>query len=571
MRRILALLLLAALAAGCRTAEGLNLFPGEPVTLFAGGTIYVDPFEPPVEALAVRGGRVVDLGREREVRARIAGELVRVDLRGGVAVPGLTDAHGHVAGYGASLETVPLRDARSYAQVIQRVALQAKRQAPGTWITGRGWDQSLWDVPEFPHHAELSAAVPDHPVLLRRVDGHAALANEKALGLAGLLFEDGVPEIEGGRVEVDARGVPTGMLIDTAMNLVGRLVPDAGPDDVRRQILRAQEALLAQGLVCVHDMGIDTETARIFEELEAEGRLALRVVSYLWGNDGLPRATLARYPRPADLDPASRLRVMGTKLMLDGALGSRGAALLEPYADAPDERGLLRMDLEVFLSRVRPLVRAGLQPATHAIGDRANRMVLDAYERLADELPGFRALRPRVEHAQVVSRADWERFDALDAIASMQPTHATTDMRWAEDRLGPERVIGAYAWRRLTAEPALLAFGSDFPVESPDPREGLYAARTRMDQEGRPEGGWFADQALSGAEALATFTRGAARAAREEHARGSLGVGFFADMTVLDVDPVRCEPAELLTGRVLMTVVDGEVVHESLPARAQRP
>ncbi len=570
------ILVLAALLAslglvGCRTPDGRYYFQIEQATLFHNGTIYVDPAEPPVEAVLVRGKRIAAVGNERDLRKALGRGYKSVDLQGGVAVPGLSDAHGHIAGYGASLESVPLRDTRSFAQVVARVKAQAARQKPGTWISGRGWDQSLWDVQEFPHHAALSAAVPEHPVLLRRVDGHAAIANELALRKAELLFEDAVPVIEGGRVEVDAKGHPTGMLIDTAMGLVSRHIPEAGPDDTRRQILRAQEALLAQGLVCVHDMGIDAETAAIFEELDGEGKLDLRVISYLWGNSGLDAKTMARYPRPEDASPEGHLRIIGTKLMLDGALGSRGAALIEAYSDAPDEHGLMRMDLETFLTRARTLARAGLQPATHAIGDRANRMLLDAYATLRDEDPNFPALRPRIEHAQIVAAGDWPRFEELGVVASMQPTHATTDMRWAEARIGDERLKGAYAWRRLVEDPGWLAFGSDFPVESPDPIEGLYAARTRMDKQGLPEGGWLSDQALSGAEALRAFTRGAAFAAHEEETRGHLAVGCFADMTVLDTDPVLCEPAKLLEAKVLMTVIDGVVVHTSVPAKAARP
>jgi len=570
----LALVVLAlglATLGGCQTAGGFGLFRNPPATLFHNATFYLSPDQPPVEAVVVRGKRIAMVGKERDLRRQLPRGYKSIDLGGGVAVPGLMDAHGHVAGYGASLESVSLRDAGSYAELIARVKAQAARQAPGTWITGRGWDQSLWEVSAFPHHAELSAAVPDHPVLLRRVDGHAALANELALERAGLNYEDSIPLIEGGRVETDERGIPTGMLIDTAIRLVGRHVPDPGPEDIRRQILRAQEALLAVGLVCVHDMGIDPETARIFEELDEAGELELRVIAYLWGNDGMDTKALQRYPREEDASAEEHLRIIGAKLMLDGALGSRGAALLEPYADAPHEHGLLRMDLEGYLARVRALTRAGLQPATHAIGDAANRMLLDAYAQMKQEDPFFPGLRPRIEHAQVVAPSDWGRFEELGVIASMQPTHATTDMRWAEARLGSERLEGAYAWRRLVGDPGHLAFGSDFPVESPDPLEGLYAARTRMDREGSPAGGWLPDQALTGTEALSAFTRGAAYAAHEEEQRGRLEVGYFADMSVLDTDPVRCEPEELLEARVLMTVIDGKIVHDNTAPDGANP
>jgi len=370
-------------------------------------------------------------------------------------------------------------------------------------------------------------------------------------------------------VIVDADGRPTGVLVDTAIALVGRHQPPPGRAANRRRILLAQDALLAHGLVGVHTMGMSPEVASIYEELAAEGRLRLRVIGYLWANDGLSEAAAARYPRPEDADPSEGLRIIGCKLMMDGALGSRGAALLAPYEDAPEQAGLPRMSPEAFQARVDAVADAGLQPATHAIGDRANRIVLDAYARRAERDPGFARLRPRIEHAQVVAPEDWERFAAQGVVPSMQPTHATSDMRWAEARLGPERVLGAYAWRRLAPDVGALAFGSDFPVESPSPLEGLYAARTRQDREGAPEGGWQPDQRLDAREALAAFTIGVARAAREERLRGKLLPGYFCDMTVLDVDPIECEPADLLSARVRMTVIDGEVVHRAPPGERE--
>jgi len=546
----------------------LDLEPGtfwDGYTVFFNGTIYTDPFEEPVGSLLVDpAGLVQGAGFELDPAARADLERVGfrlVDLRGGTAIPGLQDAHGHVSGLGAALEEVDLVGSTSYAEVIERIAARAAREPAGTWITGRGWDQTRWPENAFPDHGALSRAVPDHPVLVRRVDGHAALANARALELAALLGAEPVPEIEGGRVLVDESGRVTGVLIDTAMGLVARHVPEGGREQLRRRILLAQDALLAQGLVCVHDMGIDPEEAELYAQLDARGELKLRLISYLYGNGGIAPEVARRFPRAEDLDPASKLRILGAKLMMDGALGSRGAALLAPYADAPREVGLLRMSAEDFARRVDAVVAAGLQPATHAIGDRANRIVLDVYaERLAAD-PSFAALRPRVEHAQIVSAADWSRFDDLGIVASMQPTHATSDMRWAEARVGPDRVRGAYAWRRLTADPRRLAFGSDFPVEHPSPLAGLYAARTRTDEDGSPSGGWLPDQRLDAREAVAAFTQGAAWAAREETSRGKLVEGFACDMTVLSVDPIRCSPAELLSAEVLFTVVDGEVVY----------
>ena len=543
---------------------------GPGVTIFTNGTIYTDPFDEPVGALYVDDATGMVLAAREAPSVTRLEQLTAlgagfVDLRGGTAIPGLQDGHGHIGGLGAALEEVDLVGCASYEEVVARIAARAERQPKGTWITGRGWDQTLWPGAEFPDHEALSRAVADHPVLVRRVDGHAALANAMALEQAGLLDADPVPTIEGGRVIVNELGRPTGVLIDTAMGFVGTHIPGSDRATERRRLLLAQERLLSEGLVCVHDMGIGSGTAELFAELEEEGLLKMRVIAYLAGNNGLGEEVRATYPRPADRDQRRKLRVLGSKLMMDGALGSRGAALLAPYSDASGEVGLLRMSADEFAARVDEVVDAGLQPATHAIGDRANHIVLDVYEERMRRDPSFAAMRPRIEHAQIVAEADWARFDELGVIASMQPTHATSDMRWAEERVGTARLRGAYAWRRLTQRTRQLAFGSDFPVEPSNPIGGLYAARTRQDASGHPEGGWLPEQRLSGAEAVAAFSYGAAHAAREEEQRGLLRVGYFADMTVMNLDPIEASPTELLAAEILMTVVDGEVVYRSGP------
>lgn len=538
---------------------------GGAAVLIHGGRIHLSASGPTVDALAVRGGRVVAAGSIAEARAALAGaDPAVVDLAGGVAVPGLQDAHGHVESFGRSLSSVELRDVASYAELVERVAARAAELPAGTWIQGRGWDHTRWPGDVFPHHAELSAAVPDHPVILSRVDGHAALVNAAALALAGLdgRIVDPRP-VAGGEVLVGSDGLATGLLVDTAMGLVSRHVPEPDRAARRRSFLAAQDALLAAGLTCVHDMGLDVEAVEILDELRREGRLRLRIVGYLYGNELLPEPVRARFP--LDLGGDGRLVVAGVKLMVDGALGSRGAALLADYSDRPGSVGLLRFEPEAFTELVRTYAADGLQVATHAIGDRANRMVLDAYEAVRASVEGFAERRPRIEHAQVVAPEDWPRFDSLGVVPSVQPTHATTDMRWAGDRLGPRRVQGAYAWRRLTGDPRTLALGSDFPVERPDPLEGLYAARTRQDRAGEPPGGFQPDQRLTAAEALSGFTAGAARAVHQEDRRGSLFVGYAADLTVLDVDPLECEPAELLAGQVRLTIVDGWVVYAAGP------
>lgn len=551
MRR--ALVLLLALAAAC--ASPLSA-PSPAGTLFRGGTIYLGhPEWQATDALYARDGRVVAVGDEARVQAKAAGARI-FDLQGGFAVPGLQDAHGHLEGLGKARETVDLRGCASYGELIERVAAQANRKPSGTWIEGGGWDQNLWPDKTFPQHAELSARVPEHPVFLRRIDGHAALANAAALAAAGL---DGSRDVPGGEVLIDERGAPTGVLIDAAMELVGDVVPEPDPAARERRLLAAQAACFAAGLTAVHDMGVDRWTVDTLARLQAEGRWHLRTGLYLSMGAETTRADLAGFPRAPDAGDV--LWAGGVKLYVDGALGSRGAALLEDYADRPGSRGLLLMEPPDFARQVALCAELGLQPATHAIGDRGSRLVLDVYERALKESGGFGGLRPRVEHAQVVAPADWGRFDALDVVASMQPTHCTSDMGWAVERLGFERALGAYAWRRLQVDPARIAGGSDFPVESESPLLGLYAARTRQDAEGAPADGFQGDQVLSPEEALAVFTLGAAAAVGQSDRRGRLEPGYGADLTVLDVDPLRGEARALLGARVLLTVINGRVVH----------
>lgn len=575
---LLAVLCLAALPMSASPVEP----PGveaqgrsdEPIRLFHGGTIHTGfsagdaegEAGPRASALLTRGMRIIGVGSLETLAATDEGKRAeRIDLRGGHAFPGFQDAHGHIEGYGAFLEEVDLKGCATYAELVRRVQARAAEVPAGTWILGRGWDQTLWPGQSFPHHRELSAATPDHPVLVDRVDGHAALANGAALSAAGL-DGDELPEDPVGGAILRESGRATGVLVDTAMGLVSRHVPEPDADARRRRILRAQEALLATGLTCVHDMGVDPGAAKgLFPAVRDDGALKMRVVQYVYGNgltsqsefDGLGAAP----------DGRDVFTVRGIKFMVDGALGSRGAALIAPYSDDPASRGLARFDVDSFGRQVTMAAKAGLQPATHAIGDRANRMVLDAYARAAEDVEGFRALRPRIEHAQVVAQADFRRFGEQQIVASMQPTHATSDMRWVPARLGNDRAAGAYAWRTISeATPVPLAFGSDFPVERPHPLEGFYAALTRQDPSGGPDGGFFPDQRLSANAALAAFTSGAAFAAGQEDRRGRLVGGYCCDMTVVDVDLTRLDASTAkaaLDAEVLMTVVNGEILYRA--------
>jgi predicted amidohydrolase YtcJ len=548
--------LLAIALGGC--ASPAADIEQKPMVLLTGPRFYLGyPDWEVVQALLVQEGRIVRAGTEAELE-REAPHARRIDLGPGFAVPGLQDAHGHVEGLGASLEEVDLRGARSYEEVIARIERRAQQLAPGTWIQGRGWDQNLWPGAQFPHHAALSERVPKHPVWVRRVDGHAALANAAALTAAGLdrpITADDAPE--GGEIVTDDQGRPTGVFVDAAMALVRKHIPP--PDDATRErrLLLAHDALVSAGLTAVHDMGVDAWTVRTVERLRDEGNWRLRMVMYLSMGPQTDPAQLEGFPQAPDARDV--VAVPGVKLYVDGALGSRGAALLEDYADRPGHRGLLLMEPSELDQLVALCAEKGLQPAVHAIGDRGNRLVLDAFEKAIATHPRFKTLRPRVEHAQVVSPYDWPRFERLGAVPSMQPTHCTSDMAWVPARLGHERSRGAYAWRFLAPKPAVLALGSDFPVERPDPLEGLYAALTRQDGGGSPPGGFFPDQRLDAKEALTGFTWGAARACGQEERRGRLQPGCAADLTVLSVDPLRCKPADLLYARVLRTVIQGEV------------
>lgn len=529
--------------------------------LFRGGTIELNDGKGTVaEALLAVDGWVVAVGPLDKLRklpdARNAEE---VDLRGQTAVPGLEDAHGHVGSYGASLDSVDLRACRSYDELVQRVAERAAREKPGAWILGRGWDQNLWPDKAFPVHAKLSEATPKNPVYLVRVDGHAAIANRAALAEAGLDKEyKAEPQITGGRMLLDRDHWPTGVLVDTAMNEVADLVPKPSRQTIEARILAAQEKLVAYGLTCVHDMGISRDELDVYQSMRASGKLKLRIVAYLAGTEKLTEAMVEGLP----LEPDERdvLSCPGVKLIADGALGSRGAALLADYSDAPGERGHMILDERAISTRIALCQKHGLQPAIHAIGDLANRIVLNVYQTLLTVYPSAIELRPRVEHAQVVSLRDWPRFPALGVIPSMQPVHAISDMPWAVDRLGKERSRGAYAWRSLAPELGRLAFGSDFPVESPDPLAGLFAARMRSGQGSTPEKVLPADQRLDGVAALAGFTSGAAYAGHQEERRGRLLPGFALDLTVLTVDPVTCQPSDLLNAKVTMTWINGELV-----------
>lgn len=519
-----------------------------------------DPDRPVVEALAWDAtGRVLAVGDAKALLARYP-DAKRVDATGKTVIPGLIDAHGHVMGLGYALMRVDLVDARDKAEVIARLRAYEKQLPPNAWLLGSGWDQNDWPEKAFPTAADLDAAFPGRPVWLERVDGHAGWANSAALRAAAAKAVrplEGDWQPDGGRIE-RIEGKPSGVFVDAAMSLVHAVVP--APDTAYRQqaLEKALQAAVRNGLTGVHDMGVSREDLALMVQFADEQRLPLRIDAYADG-DGAALADLcARGPYG---HAGGRLQMRGVKLYADGALGSRGAALLEDYSDDPGNRGLLVTEPGALEAAMRKAHGCGVQVATHAIGDRGNRLVLDAYQRV---LGGTAKTdhRWRIEHAQVVAPEEFPRFAELGVIASMQPTHATSDMPWAQDRLGPVRIGGAYAWQRMQANGVKLALGSDFPVESVDPRRGLHAAVTRQDAHGHPAGGWRAAERLSAAEALRGFTADAAWAAHDERDVGRLAPGFRADFVVLDEDPLAVPGEQLDDLHVRSTWVDGKPVYE---------
>jgi hypothetical protein len=542
----MAVSVVAALAVACSHAPRCD-------RLLAGGQVHTPAGVQRLE-VAVEAGRIVALVPPADAGAwrRAAAEVV--DVSGAHLYPGFTESHGHLVGYGASIEQVDLRNAASFAEVVERVKRAAAKVPPDRWVLGWGWDQNRWPEKAFPSHAALSAAVPDHPVLLRRVDGHAVLTNARGLAAAGITAATKDPP--GGRILRDASGSPTGVLVDTAANLLDRAVPAPTVMDIERRVLLACNDLAALGITEFQDAGTGRDELAVLRKLEGEGRLPLRVYVMLDGGDD--QLLDGEFAAGARVGVDGMLAVRAVKLFADGALGSRGAWLAQPYTDEPGTRGLEVTPEARLEDVIRRAAKAGFQPCVHAIGDAAVTRVLDLYERALG--PGGAALRPRIEHAQVVRPADVPRFVTLGVIAAVQPTHCTSDMPWAPARLGPERIAWAYRWRSLLAAHARLCLGSDVPVESPDPRLGLWAAVTRRTPQGTPSEGWNLAEALTSAEAVAGYTSWAAYAAFEENWRGTLVPGNAADLTILDRDVEVGGAAEILQARILRTVVAGRDV-----------
>jgi predicted amidohydrolase YtcJ len=552
----------AAVPRGARAASG-----GDADLIVTAATVNtVDPATPGAQAFAVRGGRFVYVGAREGVRAFRGARTKVLDLGNVTVLPGLIDAHLHFTQVGLALHEVDLAHVTSFEEVVRRtVAFAAGSRDP--WVRGDGWDQNLWPGKAFPAHDALSAALPERPVVLYRVDGHALLANAKAMQLAGVTASTADPP--GGRIVRDAHGAPTGVFVDNAMGLVGKAIPPPTHD----QLVRASEAALKEchrwGITAIADPGVGQNVIDAYEELARAGRYTLRNHVMLAGSDdALVAAYLARGPRPLGHD--GRLAFRAIKLYADGALGSRGAALLAPYSDDPANTGLLRTTQAQIQSVCERALRAGFQLCTHAIGDRGNRVVLDAYEAALRSVPAADH-RLRVEHAQVLAPEDIPRFKQLGVIPSMQTTHQISDMPWAQARLGPERVKGAYAWRSLLDTGVTIANGTDAPVEAVDSRRTFHAAIARENEANQPPGGWYPRQRMTRREALRSMTLWAARASFMERDTGSITAGKYADFTIVDRDWTTVAPEEIMATRFLATYSSGKPVYEAPLTTASAP
>lgn len=536
----LSLLFAAALLSSCAVKEQADLI------VYNANVYTVDSSFSVAEAFAVKDGKVLETGLSENIRKKYKA-AEELDAEGKSVYPGFIDGHSHFYRYGEGLQSVELVGTQSWDEIIEKVKAFAD-QNKGGWIIGRGWDQNDWENKEFPDNQKLNELFPDRPVLLSRVDGHAAMVNQKALDLAGIKAGQ---TLTGGDIQT-VDGKLNGLLVDNAIDLVFTKIPAATAAQQKEALLDAQKNCFAVGLTSVVDCGLDYPMIDVIDKLQDENLLKMRMYVMLSDNPANFNSLSKNGAFKSD-----RLNVRSFKVYADGALGSRGACLLEPYTDQPSNTGFLLSDKKHFAEVALKMAEKGFQMNTHAIGDSANREILNVYNKV---LKGKNDLRWRIEHAQVVSPQDFEQFGQNNVIPSVQSTHATSDMYWAADRLGKERVKGAYAYKQLLDQNGWLVLGTDFPVENINPMLTFYAAVIRKDSKGFPATGYQMENALSREEALRGMTIWAAKGSFEEKEKGSIEAGKFADFIILDQDIMKAEPTNLIKTKVLKTYLNGEKV-----------
>lgn len=521
--------------------------------------------QPKAQAVAIKGNRIVFVGSDGDARKHTGPATRVLDLKGAAVYPGFTDAHMHLSGVGQREMTLNLEGTKSLDEFLARVKARVDQARPGQWVTGRGWIETFWKPPVFPTRQDLDRIAPSNPVVLQRADGHASVANSAALRLAGITRSTPAPE--GGAINKDAQGEPTGMLIDRAQGLVGRLVPPPTEAEQDEMILKGVQREMELGWTQIQDAhGSWSEVERI-RRLYRDGKIKIRIFKAISGPSADATRLIDQGPSIGEFNGMFTVRTI--KVVVDGALGSRGAALLAPYSDDPKTSGLITTDTVALKPMLVAALRNGIQVETHAIGDRGNRLILDLYERALNAVPAAERKiaepRWRDEHSQIVSLADLPRFKRLGIIASMQPSHAIGDLYFAPARLGMERLAGAYAWQSMLTMGVPVAGGSDAPVERGEPMIEFYAAVARKDLQGRSGEGWHAEEKVTRDQALKMFTLWPAFAAFEEDTRGSIEAGKLADLTVLNQDIMTVPELQILTTKTLMTIVNGEIVYGVVP------
>jgi hypothetical protein len=528
------------------------------LVLLNGKVWTVNEAQPQAEAVACRNGRIIAVGSTREIRKLVGAGTQTIDLKGRLVVPGFNDAHVHFFNGGAGLASVQLRDAKSEAEFRERIGAFARKLPKGRWILEGNWDHENWTPARLPVRQLIDDVTPDNPVFIQRLDGHMALANSLTLTLAGITRDTADPP--GGAIVRDERGEPTGVLKDAAMNFVSRVMPSPNEDEIAEAVRAAMRYAAENGVTSVQDMSASPDVFAVYQKLLSRNELTVRIYAH---------QPLSAWQRLAAVGARAafgndKLRIGGLKGFADGSLGSTTALFFEPYLDAPNTAGLPGDEMFPegrMLDNILKADRAGLQIAIHAIGDKANHLILSMYAETASQ-NGERDRRFRIEHAQHLRRAEIEQFARQRVIASMQPYHAIDDGRWAEKRIGPERAKGAYAFRSLLDAGAILAFGSDWFVAPMEPLIGIYAAATRRTLDGQRPNGWVPQEKITVAEAIRAYTMGSAYASFEEKLKGSIEPGKLADFAVLSADILTINPAEIEKAKVVMTIFDGRVIYE---------